>query len=366
MDYSRQRLQAAVLGAGQCFRKMLPGFRRYFEVFLCFDPEAKAVALSEFTAAEKGAVVESIEAFWERAKHADAIFILSPNRFHAEQVVWAADLRIPVFVEKPHALYERELADISAALDTNPRVYFSDFYPDVRGSALLQACNRRPYDTRWIVPHLDGTTANDNLLESIGQVQLVEARLLEGKGDARSFASRPWLADPRSGGVLWDLAYHHLTMFFSLFHVSIFVKQVQLAAHTEETDGSNLITWTGEDRGVETYAKVSFLSGANWPFELEVAKYWTHDCREFVVTGSAGNLRMVFGEHDREPTTLYEVSNNARREVHLNTPYWDLVAEAFYRHIRTDGEWPHGWSESNSAVRMILAVKEAAGIRRPD
>ena len=88
------------------------------------------------------------------------------------------------------------LRRVDRAIQTYPRVYFSDFYVDVRAASLVRAFGSRLDENEWIASRIqtvEGRAFSGGLRELLGPIVSVDALLLEGEGEAGVVDTRPWL-----------------------------------------------------------------------------------------------------------------------------------------------------------------------------
>lgn len=358
-------LSAAILGAGQCFRKMLPGLRRYFSVCAIYDPDPTAVGLSCLTPDEKNNLLRSEEELFQCLSRLDTLFILSPPGEHVRQVEQACSFGKPVFVEKPLATNDAGLEILNTVLIRNPRVYFSDFYADVRAVALLKAFGGIKRDVKWIEPFLspsDEFPFLEGLHERLGEIHLAKGRLLEQAPQEQGIPARKWLTDPVQGGVLLDLAYHYLTLFFTLFEESLFIEECYLGWHQAGQPGTSYEPWSPKLESAETYSFLVLRSSSGIPFEIEVSNQWRHEACEFHIKGSKGELMMNFGGSSGKKNVLHVTSCGQTITYKLAPYYWDLVALGFHTYVTRPVTKPHRYLEGKAALKTILEAKEQAPI----
>lgn len=357
------KLSAAILGAGQCFRKMLPGLRSHFAIRAIYDPDSNAIGLSCLDPEERSKLVSSEDELFRQLSHLDVLFILSPPREHVRQVVQACHLGKPVFVEKPLAIQCEELPILEGALKRNAHVYFSDLYRDVRGAALLRAFRPTAPDVCWIDPFLspqDGLAFLPEVPERLGEIEFIRGALLERSAGDHGLPPRKWLTDPVQGGVLLDLAYHYLTLFFTLFEESLSVEESILGYHGPGRSGPAYDAWARELHAAETYALLKLRSSSGIQFEMEVSNHWNCESREFYIRGSKGNLLMNFGGSNGKKNILITNLSGKISSFELAPRYWDLVSLGFYNYVRRGETKPHGFREGKAAVRTIVEAQEVA------
>lgn len=119
----KAKTRLAVIGPGHYFKKLLPGLNKQFELVSLLGegfPTSNAEALDEALGKNQ----------------AEAVMILTPNGFHSQIACMCLDLGYPTFVEKPLATTSSGLNNVLLRVRSHPRLYCSDFYPDVRAVPL--------------------------------------------------------------------------------------------------------------------------------------------------------------------------------------------------------------------------------------
>jgi predicted dehydrogenase len=331
--------RVAVIGLGQYYRKLYSGLTRYFDPGVLFDiknTKLKPSSLSDLIS----------------SSHHDAVMLLTPNAVHAEEVAEIADLRLPVFVEKPLATTRSSLELIERSLHTNPLLYCSDFYPDVRAAPLLAWLARSPTwlrdDDLVVQGDMSLWAAGTSMLRS---TQRVVSVLREGEGRAGSFDGRSWLWDPIHGGVLWDLAYHYLT----LWHIAL-AQPLTLLRSDLEVIGSHR---AGEL--AETKAVLTLRSTAQLEFQIEAGKYYKQpNERWFRLEGDGWSATMTFGNRN------YFVINGAGSSCRatLTGSYYEHVSRAFRHYVDMNPRRPFGFDAAVAAIDLILQAKASLPVYR--
>ncbi len=324
----------AIVGLGRYYRKLEQAILDHFVPVLKADK------------AEVKAAGGDLRTLVLRATP-DAVMLLTPNQLHAKHLLELADLRLPILVEKPLVTSKRDLERVLDSLSTNPQLYCSDFYLDVRSAPLLAwlgrvypACLRRFITIEHDKGHLWGQG-----LASIGPILRVEAALLEGEGEAASFDGREWLWDTVHGGVLWDLAYHHIALWHGSFGEPLSLISVD-ARNTQDDRGQ---------RGAEIFAALELKAASGIGFSVKVGKYFggTNE-RNFRIEGSRGHAEMRF----QNPNVL-ELRRDAQRgTILLAGNYYAHVVEAFREFVDAGRAEPHGLDAAVAATRLIAHAKQ--------
>ena len=353
--------KASIIGLGRAFKKMARGIRQSFTIDLVYDPDQEAVGWSEITG--QTTVAKTEDDFFHAAAQSDVIFILSPPNEHVRQLERAASLTKVVFVEKPLAVDLFGLQKIDRILRTNPRVYFSDFYVDIRAASLVRAFGSLLDENGWIAPRIqtiEGKGLSDGLRNQLGQISSIEALLLEGEGEAGVVESRPWLSKPSGGGVLLDLACHQLALYFALFDSPLDILDVRLGIHAAGVTGAAYQPWSAHEAVAETYALLELRSAAGFPVRIEVGKNWEADARLFRINALNGTATLDFGTLKGPKNRLITNITGAKSVFELDQNYWDMVAEGFCNYYKSGSSKPHGYREGAAALKTIFQAKTLA------
>ncbi|MBA2690087.1 MAG: Gfo/Idh/MocA family oxidoreductase, partial [Burkholderiales bacterium] len=107
-----------VAGLGAASRQILPQIARIPELELTAGADIRPAALEEFQAKYRGKAYDSVQALCESGA-IDAVWIATPNVFHAEHTVIAAQCGKHVIVEKPMAVTLAEADQMIAAAERN-------------------------------------------------------------------------------------------------------------------------------------------------------------------------------------------------------------------------------------------------------
>jgi len=114
---TERKLGIAMLGIGVGGTEMLPAFEQMETLELIAGADMNPLTRERFTARYEAKAYESIETLCED-KEVEAIWISTPNRFHAEHAIYAMEHGKHVIVEKPMAL---NLEQAQAMIDTSKR-----------------------------------------------------------------------------------------------------------------------------------------------------------------------------------------------------------------------------------------------------
>lgn len=345
-----------VIGLGSYFRKLRQGIQDHLEVARVVDckplhalnlTRTEYAKFRQFPVDLRGLTIDD---------SIDCVMLLTPPAFHLPHIERLARFQKPIFVEKPVVTSSVEIPRLRQAVEENPRLYCSDFYPDVRAIPLLTWVHSDfPSPLRPKIRLLSGDRRLwQSGLARFGAVERVEGKLLEGSGPAGTFEGREWLWDPSQGGVLLDLTYHYISLSSYLFDQDILPEKVVLRTRR---DSSELVKWHPELGVAETYARVDGRFSGGVPFNVEVAKYWkTGTERHFTLYCSSGIASMLF----KDPNVLVLKSGSTECEVCLEGNYYDHVVRCYVDYLRTGEPKPHGLDHALRAVRTIDEIKKGA------
>ena len=344
----------AVIGLGQYFRKLRVGIRRFFDVAVLLDqrPESSLALDPEDVSVFQQLDLERLDA--SVTARCSCIMILTPPASHLPLLERVAPHGIPVFVEKPLLTTSSHIECLLRIVESNPRIYCSDFYPDVRALP-LRWWLQEDIDQEW--SSLFKVRGDDQDLwqgrsRAFGRIRSFEGRLLEGAGPVRGFEDREWLWRPGEGGVLRDLMYHYLTLCGHICRTDLHPTEVLLSTRLDGRD----VAWSPALGLAETYARVTGRSADGVPFVFEVGKYHKEPLndRRFTIHFERGSASMFF----EQPNHLVIRRGIDNCDVLLDGNYYEHVAKAFRMFVERDNGQPHGLKEAISAVRAVDASFE--------
>ncbi len=117
MTTSQRKLGIAMVGIGVGGTEMLPAFEQMETLDLVAGADLNPVTRERFTARYEAQAYETIEALCED-KNVEAVWISTPNKFHAPHTIYALEHGKHVIVEKPMAL---NLDQAQAMIDASKR-----------------------------------------------------------------------------------------------------------------------------------------------------------------------------------------------------------------------------------------------------
>ena len=149
---------------------------------------------------------------------------------------------------------------------------------------------------------------------------------------------------PIHGGVLWDLAYHYLTLWHQVFGEHLSLVDISLGfAESPPISPS-----------ADTSAQLRLVSVSGIPFTIKVSKYYEgHNERWFRILGQTGSAIMTFSN----PNFLTIDSQGKRCFAYLEGNYYTYVGEAFRRFVEDASRLAHGIEAAKFAIHLLLEAK---------
>lgn len=300
--------------------------------------EARRAAAEEFDLA----AFESLEEFID-ADAADAVYIATPNKFHAEQTVRCLEAGIHVFCEKPMAMNAAEGERmIEAARRAGRKLTINLSY---RATGPARAAR---------------AVAEEGLL---GDVYFARTGWMRSRG----IPGRGWFAtrELSGGGPLIDLGVHRIDLGLWLMGHP---EPVAVSGATYDALGKRLWAERGRDYQVEDLATgfVRFANGATLSLEASWAtnSEWREDMFTYVYGTKAGvTHRSVGGTYDFEARMWGETAGTYS-ETKLEPIGGPGHLEAFVEAIREDGPVPVPAEDALLVQRIIDALYESADTGR--
>ena len=329
----QEKPRLAVVGVGAYFRMLSPGLAKEFETVVTINQ-------GDYDARE-GSLRKLIASY-----QPEAVMVLTPNRFHAEHVEEALGIGVPVFVEKPLVTSQPDLDRVLHAVEKNPALYCSDFYVDVWDAPLLKWLGQKI--PTCLEPWIEVSDSHKALWSvgrrALGEIVAVEATLLEGIGPASSFVGREWLWDAGHGGVLWDMGYHDLALWYRIIGEPVEILSVERRTIAGAPENAS-----------ETYGAVEMLSASGIKFSLKVGKYIeTGDDRAFKIIGTRGSVSMDF----TFPSQLTWNGESGSPLAILKGAELDYASAAFREYVESKPTQPHGLDIAEQCVKTMLAIRE--------
>jgi predicted dehydrogenase len=343
---------AVVIGLGQYFNKLKSGLDEYFNIVQLIDSAPidnlnlnpiEASNFEQFSMQNELKINEDTDCF----------FILTPPASHIFYLKLLEKYKKSILVEKPLVISPIEIDQVREIIKNNPRIYCSDFYPDVRAIPLLQWFFPERNFSLWkFVGFARGSKRVWEMAPSrFGKIKKIEGKLLEGQGSARSFNGREWLWDPVQGGVLLDLLYHYLTLSSFLFDKDFTIDNAIL-----KTLGENgaLVNWEETMGKSETYANVKGRLNQKISVDFEVGKYYGDvNERYYKILFDFGTAVMLF----RKPNILYLNYKGEECEICLCGDYYKHVSLNFNKFVSTSRDEPYGLKHAIRAMETLDSIK---------
>ncbi len=281
---------------------------------------------------------ETLDEFLD-AGAADAVYVATPNKFHAEQTVRCLEAGLHVLCEKPMAMNAAEGERmIEAARRADRKLTINLSY---RATGPARAAR---------------AVAEEGLL---GEVYFARTGWMRNRGIPGSgwFATR----ELAGGGPLIDLGVHRIDLALWLMGHP---EPVAVSGATYEALGRRLWAERGRDYQVEDLAAgfVRFANGATLSLQTSWAtnSEWREDMFTYVYGTKAGIAhRSVGGTYDFEARMWGETAGTYS-ETKLEPVRGPGHLEAFVTAIRDDGPVPVPPEDALQVQRIIDALYESA------
>jgi predicted dehydrogenase len=268
------------------------------------------------------------------------VFLLSPNRFHVEQLQrFLADPSVAgVYVEKPMGISPKELATLDALVrgSTKP-IFFGDHYVYQAAPLLAlmgkplpgEGCVRVTYDPMGHLSRVLGRHASRlpfGPQRLLGRIARVEAKTAYPASD-NLVQNRSWLQkESTGGGVLLDLGVHQLNV---LEHLGLGLGELAQAVRQEHRAGADAGEFEplvpGQDRA-EDYARIEGVTRhGNARVSLELEQFAERPQNYIRLTDKRG--RQLHFDYE---TKTVEYRNN--RGVLLGKAELDVDAVVLMQH----------------------------------
>lgn len=280
-------VRLGIVGFGGMGRGMIRRAEKLDEVQVTaavdVEPQARQRAETEFDLA----AYESVEQMLDDAA-VNAVYIATPNKFHAEQTIACLNAGVHVFCEKPMAMNAQEGERmIGAAEQSGCRLTFNLSF---RATGEAQALKR---------------VVDDGLL---GDVYYARTGWMRTRG----IPWRGWFGNKElaGGGPLIDLGVHRMDLGLWLMG---YPKPVAVSGATYDTLGKQIAEKLGKDYTVEDLATgyVRFENGATMTVQTswDTNSEWREDMFTYVYGTKAGAAhRHVGGTYEFEALMWGEVA----------------------------------------------------------
>ena len=118
VDASRRVLRFGVAGLGVAAAQIVPAIAKHPHLRIAAAAEPRQEARDKFVQQYAGEVFNTVEEMCA-SPNVDAVYVCTPNQFHAEHVIAAAEQGKHVIVEKPMALSIESCEAMNAAVERN-------------------------------------------------------------------------------------------------------------------------------------------------------------------------------------------------------------------------------------------------------
>jgi len=143
--------------------------------------------------------------------------------------------------------------------------------------------------------------------------------------------------------VLWDMAYHHLAMWFTVVNEPLEILSVERSTIPGAPPNPS-----------ETYAAVEMRSSSGIRFSVKVGKYIEGgDNRAFKIVGTKGTVSMDFVE----PSRLVLNANTGAPLAKLTGQRLDHVAAVFREWVESKPTTPYGLDAGRQCVETMLRIR---------
>ncbi len=348
--------EVGVVGGGEVYQKMIaPALKHLGIKVLLFDPNKEIPTNFD---------EERVREIWFIAEQMP-VFILSPNKFHADQTEFFTKRGSPVVVEKPACL-GREVDRLKTIVEKNKQpTYWIDFNHMMARSfiALAGGVNMPFLDALKIENDPSGKIAESftNHTPLInGKIKKIIGRYIQrASGAGGTTEHRPWLRDAREGGgVMGD-------MMTRLFNISQLIGLTKIEPKTCDKH-----SYVGKDNKMkvkdvpnlaEDHAKVTgTIDGV--PFDFEVGKYAEENNLHYTIEYEAGDvLKLEWLPPNRKNRVTWTKNGEVLGSVFTDVdPYLLIIIDAL-NHFENKKEGHMYFAEQVESVRVL---SEAAAIGR--
>jgi len=359
---SKAGASVIVVGGGEVYQRMIAPAMRFLGTRVhLFDPQNPPLQDGEVRLQKLEDAPEGIP-----------VFILSPNKHHAQHACFFMERGNPVAVEKPICLSEEVDDLVSAVQRTSAPTYWIDFNL-MMGRAFIALASgvNMPFMDRTALGLEDSGGAIDHVLHRHAPlikdkpIKIVGHYLQEETAPGGGIDHRPWLSNvSEGGGIMRDL----MTRMFNVSHMigmeCINIDRVDLHVSNREAPGQYLPILSSEQ--AEQYAAVTGTmknNGREVAFDFVVGKYAAKNDLRLVLEYEGGDkLTLEWMPPNRKNRVVWTKSDgtiggNVSTQV---DPYLLIVLDAL-RHFDSHNPFPLYFAEQAKSVRVL---GEAARIGR--
>ena len=379
-------LRLGIAGLGVASTQILPAISTLPFVKIAAAADIRTDALAKFRQAYNGETFTSIEALCS-SPNVDAVYVSTPNQFHAQHAIAAANQKKHVIVEKPMALSVEECEAMNEAAEKNGVKllcgHTHSFDPPVRKIraivksgelgklCMINSWNYNEFMYRPRMKHELATSRGVVLNQGPHHVDIVR---LIGGGKVRSV---------RAMTGIWDKARGHEGSYTCYLEFEDGTPATLVYSGYGFFDTAELFSWVGEGgqyRDPETNLKVrkrirevrsaeeeeQLKEGMRFggQREGEFSHVWSGERKQpffglTLVSCERGDIRqtpdglLIYGENERREITL--PSGARGREAEMEELYNAVVHDQPLFH---DGRW------GEATLEVCLAILESAEKRQ--
>lgn len=243
------------------------------------------------------------------------VLLAHANDYHAFDAIELQTNNFPVLLEKPYALDETELIDISRHFDDYKKGALLEYYLMMKAAPLLYGFGKIPQNSFY-------TNENDIFIarqglsnfgkqissihgilhDLIGDPQEVLVDILEGEGAASTYEGRGafFVDKRRGGGVMSDLGIHALA---PLFAIEDFIGTISYIPDSVRIAQATPYLRMADSMGIsreyvsESYADFSLITSRGVSIRCRIGKYVLgRNERSIVMKGSRGHVLLDMNE----------------------------------------------------------------------
>jgi len=309
-----------------------------------------------------------IRSFDEIQKDSIAL-ILSPNKFHVEQLCELTDNRNikGIYCEKPMAINKSDLRILDNLINkTQKPVYFGDFFYYKALGLLSLTGIPMPYKNLLHIEYdeTNGLIADavNNSVSVLGKIIRTEGRLV--KSGHPSLLNRRWIDNKaEGGGVLLDLFVHllNLTNLMGLNIDTIERTEIKKYLHAGLIDAPKGLFRELQSHEVEDYAHVVGKMQNGAEFDFKCAQHEIKKANYLLLEDENHNkLKVSLSRTDRS-VEYRDKSDKILARINLNvSPYLIMMHHALNYLSLSENTAPFFYKEQHESIMQIENIKKLA------
>ncbi len=300
---------------------------------------------------------------------ADLIYIATPSRYHANNVLMAAKSGTPFCVEKPSTINEEGIGTLTNAVHGNPHMltYFVEYYRDEKGIALRTALKKdeplaiQPgsWYEQFFVNGIPGKL--QGVFDAIGPIKRIVGTGIEDEGITGDLTtSRLWVNDKDQGGQFLDRSTHLVSFVHMLGSRvgEVTVEDVKAGICIKLDKAYREVT--GGKEPAETYAEVTLRSQHGFPIIFAFGNYTGTNHRRLQIDGEHG---YVFIDFATQVTRIESPQFSGEIEVKSDPKYTIIIGDLLRRY--GDPQYHHEYALQNS-IQSLRTINEARAQITPE